>query len=92
MATSPVAAIAIPPTQAQSRAAPSAGSAAALAAAKPRCGGAVPVARCSERRLRDSLAHFLIILQQRGAFRAGRDMRFDLARMSGVELAIDQRL
>src|SRR6478609_4147723 len=38
------------------------------------------------------LAHRAIILQRGGASRAARDMVFDIARVAGVEFAVDQRV
>ena len=43
-------------------------------------------------RIRDRVAHFTIAAQLRGAARAAGDVRFDLARMAGVELAVEQRM
>jgi hypothetical protein len=40
----------------------------------------------------DRLAHLAITQQLRGATRAAGDMVFDLARVSGVEFAVDQRV
>ena len=52
------------------------------------CGGA----RIAQIGAGDGLAHLAIGGKLRGAARAARDMIFDLARVAGIELAVDQRV
>jgi hypothetical protein len=51
---------------------------------------------CGRRLPQRGAAHCLVERAERselfGASRAGRDVRFNLARMTGVELAVDQRV